>query len=189
MTGRLVISKPRARPVPPVLVRYVRFVDALNRTVGRVMIWVIFVFLVLLLYASFSRTVLNLPLIWSVEMAQFLLAAYFLLGGGWSLLADAHVRMDLLYARWAPKTRAFADSLTAFCLFFYLAVMLLGGISSTHYAIVYDQRNYSAWAPPLAPIKIVMVVGLILIFLQATALFIRDLARWRGTPLPEDKAP
>ncbi|BCX18410.1 MAG: C4-dicarboxylate ABC transporter [Geminicoccaceae bacterium] len=175
--------------MPPALVRYVRFVDALNRTVGRVLIWTIFAFLLLLLYASFSRTVLNVPLVWSVETAQFLLAAYFLLGGGWSLLADAHVRMDLLYARWSPRTRAFADSLTAFCLFFYLAVMLIGGMSSTHYAIVYDQRNYSAWAPPLAPIKIVMVVGLVLIFLQAVALFIRDLARWRGRPLPEDQRP
>jgi len=175
--------------VPRVLIRWVRFVDALNRTVGRLVVWMIFVFLLLLLYASFSRTVLNVPLLWSVETAQFLLAAYFLLGGGWSLKADAHVRMDLLYARWRPRTRAFADSLTAFCLFFYLAVMLVGGISSTHYAITYDQRNYSAWAPPLAPIKIVMVVGLVLIFLQATALFVRDLARFRGTPLPEDERP
>jgi TRAP-type mannitol/chloroaromatic compound transport system permease small subunit len=175
--------------VPPVLVRYVRFVDALNRTVGRVVGWMIFVFLVLLLWASFSRTVLDLPLLWSVETAQFLLAAYFLLGGGWSLKADAHVRMDLLYARWSPRRRAFADSLTAFCLFFYLAVMLVGGISSTLYAITYDQRNYSAWAPPLAPIKIVMVVGLVLIFLQATSLFVRDLARWRGRSLPEDECP
>jgi len=175
--------------VPRVLIRWVRFVDALNRTVGRLVVWMIFVFLLLLLYASFSRTVLNVPLLWSVETAQFLLAAYFLLGGGWSLKVDAHVRMDLLYARWRPETRAFADSLTAFCLFFYLAVMLVGGISSTHYAITYDQRNYSAWAPPLAPIKIVMVVGLVLIFLQATALFVRDLARFRGTPLPEDERP
>lgn len=175
--------------MPRALVRYVRFVDALNRAIGRLVVWTIFVFLLLLLYASFSRTVLNVPLLWSVETAQFLLAAYFLLGGGWSLQVDAHVRMDLLYARWSPRTRAFADSLTAFCLLFYLAVMLVGGISSTQYAITYDQRNYSAWAPPLAPIKIVMVVGLVLIFLQATALFVRDLARFRGRPLPEDERP
>lgn len=175
--------------MPPALVRYVRFVDGLNRTVGRLVVWMIFLFLLLLLYASFSRTVLNVPLAWSVEMAQFLLAAYFLLGGGWSLKADAHVRMDLLYSRWSPRRRAFADSLTAFCLFFYLSVMLVGGVSSTHYALAYDQRNYSAWAPPLAPIKIVMVVGLVLIFLQATALFLRDLARWRGRPLPEEGEP
>ncbi len=175
--------------MPPILLAYVRVVEAINRVLGRLVLWAIFALLVLLLYAAVSRTLLDAPLIWSVELAQFLLAGYFLLGGGWSLLADAHVRMDLFYSRWTPRTRAFADSLTAFCLVFYLAVMLLGGLSSTHYALVYDQRNYSAWAPPLAPIKIVMVVGLVLMLLQATAIFIRDLARARGTPLPEDPRP
>lgn len=175
--------------MPPILCRFVRVVETVNRAVGRLVLWSIFALLLLLLYASFSRTVLDAPLIWSVELAQFLLVAYFLLGGGWSMLADAHVRMDLLYARWAPRRRAFADSLTAFCLVFYLAVMLLGGLSSTHYALVFDQRNYSAWAPPLAPIKLVMLLGLVLMTLQALAFLVRDLARARGRPLPEDPRP
>lgn len=175
--------------MPRAVIRYVRIVDAINRTVGRVVVWMIFVFLVLLLYASFSRTVLDVPLTWSVETAQFLLAAYFLLGGGWSLQADAHVRMDLLYARWQPRRRAFADTLTAVCLFFYAAVLLIGGVSSTRYALLYDQRNYSSWAPPLAPIKIVMVVGVVLMLLQVGAIFLRDLGRLRGWHLPEQPEP
>ena len=56
----------------------------------------------------------------------------YLLGGGYSLQQDAHVRMDLIYARWRPRKQAFVDSLTAFFIVFYLGVLLLGGLSSTH---------------------------------------------------------
>ncbi len=175
--------------MPPILRRYLVVVETVNQRLGRVLVWSVFLFIVLLLGASISRTVLGVPLIWSVEAAQFMLAAYFLLGGGWSMLADAHVRMDLLYGRWSGRARAFADTITAFCLLVYLGVMLVGGIGSTHYAIAFDQRNYSAWAPPLAPIKIVMVVGLVLMTLQAIAIFLRDLGRLRGWDLPEPPRP
>lgn len=175
--------------MPPALRRYLVVVETVNRAVGRVLVWSIFLLMGLLLWASIARTALDAPLVWSVELAQFLLVAYFLLGGGWSLLADAHVRMDLLWARWGGRGRAFADSITALCLVVYLAVMLVGGIGSTHYALSFDQRNYSAWAPPLAPIKIVMVVGLVLMLLQAVAIFLRDLGRLRGWDLPEPPTP
>ena len=167
----------------PAIGTFVRSVDRVNRTVGRVVIYMIFVMIGLLIYSSISRTVFNVPLIWGVEMSQFLLAAYYLLGGGYSMQLDAHVRMDLLYSRWPVRTRAFADSITAFCLVFYLVVLLIGGVSSTQYALEYGQKNYSSWAPPLAPIKIIMCIGIVLMLLQAIAIFFKDLARARGKPL------
>lgn len=175
--------------MPPAVRRYLVVVETVNRAVGRAVVWSIFLLMGLLLWSSAARTLLDTPLVWSVELAQFLLVAYFLLGGGWSMLADAHVRMDLLWARWGGRARAFADTLTAVCLLVYLAVMLVGGIGSTHYALSFDQRNYSAWAPPLAPIKIVIVAGLVLMLLQATAIFLRDLGRLRGWRLPEPPEP
>jgi TRAP-type mannitol/chloroaromatic compound transport system permease small subunit len=170
--------------MPKVVRRYVRAVDAVNRVVGRVVIYMIFVMILLMLYSSISRTFLVSSPIWIVEMAQFLLAAYYLLGGGYSMQLDAHVRMDLFYGRWPARRRAFADSITAFCLVFYLVVLLLGGISSTQYALQYGQRNYSAWSPPLAPIKIIMTIGVLLMLLQAVSIFLKDLARARGETLP-----
>ena len=43
------------------------------------------------------------PLNWSIEMAQFVLSAYYLLGGAYSMQLDSHVRMDLLYGRLSPR--------------------------------------------------------------------------------------
>jgi TRAP-type mannitol/chloroaromatic compound transport system permease small subunit len=169
--------------MPVAIKLYVRSIDAVNRVVGRFVMYLIFAMMGVLLLSSASRTFFNVSFIWVVETAQFLMTAYYLLGGGYSMQLDSHVRMDLLYSRWSPKTRAIVDALTTFFLLFYLIVLLVGGFSSTQYALEYGQKNYSSWAPPLAPVKIIMVIGIVLMFLQAIAAFFRDLAKARGEPL------
>ena len=125
----------------------------------------------------------GLSLEWTLEMAQFFMVGYFLLGGGYSMQLGSHVRMDLIYGRWTRRGRGFTDSLTSFCLLFYLVLLLYGGLSSTGYALQYGERSYSAWAPYMAPIKIIMVFGVVLMLLQAVATFFRDLAAARGVDL------
>ena len=65
---------------------------------------------------------------------------------------------------------------------FYLFFLLYGGISSTQYAIQYGQKNYSAWAPPMAPIKIVMTFGIAMMLLQVLATFFKDIEKAKGEP-------
>ena len=163
---------------------YVRTVDAVNRTVGRLAMYLIFAMMGILLYSSISRTVFDMPLIWVVEMAQFLMVAYYLLGGGYSMQLDSHVRMDLLYGNWSPKTKAVADAITALFLIFYLVFLLYGGFSSTEYAVKYGETSYSTWSPLMAPIKIIMTVGVALMLLQAIGTFFKDWAKARGETLP-----
>jgi TRAP-type mannitol/chloroaromatic compound transport system permease small subunit len=158
----------------------VRFVEVLNRTVGRATMYLIFVMMGILLYGAISRSILNMPLLWAVEMAQFTMTAYYILGGPYSMQLHSHVRMDLLYGSWSPKTRAIVDLVTIHFLLFYVAYLILGGFASTRYAIEYGQKNYSAWGPPMAPIKIIMCFGLILMFLEGTATFFKDWAKAKG---------
>jgi TRAP-type mannitol/chloroaromatic compound transport system permease small subunit len=163
---------------------YVQYVEAVNRVVGRMTMYSIFAIMGVLLLSTSSRSFFGVSYIWSVEVAQFLLAAYYLLGGGYSMQLDSHVRMDLLYSRWSPRKQALADALTSGFLIFYLVFLLVGAISGTIYAITYGQKNYSSWAPPLAPLKIVMTIGISLMLLQLIAVFFRDVAKARGEPLP-----
>jgi TRAP-type mannitol/chloroaromatic compound transport system permease small subunit len=174
---------PQRGLMPGPIKAYIRAIDAVNRVVGRFVMYLIFVMMGILLLSSGSRTFFDVSYIWVVEVAQFVMTAYYLLGGGYSMQLDSHVRMDLLYTRWTPRTRAAVDAITVGFLLFYLAVLLVGGISSTQYAIEYGQKNYSSWAPPLAPIKIVMVIGIALMLLQVIAVFFKDLARARGETL------
>ena len=166
--------------MPRAVVLYVRAVEAVGRVVGRIAMYLLFVMAGVLLYSAVMRTGFNRPPLWTVEMAQFLLVSYFTLGGAWSMQVDAHVRMDLLYSRWTLRGRAFADTITAVCLITFLVILMKGGISSTEYALEYNQRASSAWRPPMAPIKIIMTFGILLMLLQAVAFFFRDLARLRG---------
>jgi len=166
--------------MPGFIKTYVRYIDAMNRIIGTFVMWMIFAMMGVLLFASVSRYVFNVPFLWVIEMAQFLMAAYYLLGGAYSLQMESHVRMDVLYDRWKPRTRSFWDSITAFCLVFYLIFLLYGGISSTSYAIKYWQTNYSAWAPLMWPIKLIMSIGIVLMLLQAISIFFKDVARVTG---------
>lgn len=166
--------------MPKAIKIYVRYIDAANQAVGKFSMYLIFAMMGILLFESIFRTFLNLPHIWAVEMAQFFMASYYLLGGGYSMKLDGHVRMDLLYGQWSAKRQAMADAVTVFFLIFYLVFLLVGGISSIDYAVTYGQRNYTPWAPPLAPIKIIMTIGIALMLLQAIATFFKDLAKARG---------
>jgi TRAP-type mannitol/chloroaromatic compound transport system permease small subunit len=94
-----------------------------------------------------------------MEVSQFTMAAYYLLGGGYSMMLKGHVRMDLLYGRWSEKKRAKVDTVTDLFLIFYMVFLLYGAYSSIEYAVMYGQRNRSAWAPYMAPIKIIMGIG------------------------------
>ena len=171
--------------MPRAIRLYVRWVERVSRAVGRFAMLGVFAMIGLLLYSSISKTFF-LPSIWTLEMAQFFMVGYFLLGGGYSMQLDAHVRMDLVYGMWPRRRRAFADSVTAFCLVFYLVMLLYGGLSSTHYALQYDETSYSSWSPYMAPVTIVMVFGIVLMLAQSVAIFFRDLARARGLDIDED---
>lgn len=168
--------------MPDFAVKYVHGVDRFNRTVGRFTMYLVFVLMGILLYSALSKGFF-LPSQWTLEMAQFVMAAYYLLGGAYSLQLDSHVRMDLLYGKWSPRTKAVVDVLTIFMLFVYLFFLLYGGVSSTAYALKFGETSYSSWSPYMAPVKIVMVIGIFLTFLQATSILIKDLAIAMGRPL------
>ncbi|MFQ6078259.1 MAG: TRAP transporter small permease subunit [Thermodesulfobacteriota bacterium] len=166
--------------MPKAVKIYVRYIDAMNQAVGKFSMYLVFAMMGILLYESISRTIFNVPHIWVVETAQFVMAAYYLLGGGYSMILEGHVRMDLLYGRWSAKGQAMADAITASLLIFYLVFLLTGSISSLKYAIRYGQVNYTPWAPPLTPIKTIMTIGIVLMLLQVIATFFKDLAKATG---------
>ena len=166
--------------MPNAIKTFVRYVDAVNRTIGRFAMYLIFVMMGVLLFASISRGIFDVPHIWIVETAQMTMAAYYILGGGYSMQLGSHVRMDLLYGRWSVRTRAIVDVIFGLTLIFYMMLLLYGALSSTQYAIEYGQKNYSAWAPPMAPIKIVMTFGIAMMLLQVIATFFKDLEKAKG---------
>lgn len=158
---------------------YVRFVDAINYRLGRCIMYGIFVMVGILLWSSISKTFL-LPSLWTLEMAQFAMVSYYILGGPYSMQMKANVRMDLLYGGWSDRKKMWMDSITIVFLLFYLGVMLYGGVESTIYSLEYGERSPTAWRPYLWPIKIIMCVGIALMILQCISELMKDILRLRG---------
>ena len=156
-----------------------RIVDAVNYRVGRVIMYGIFVMAAILLWSSVSKTFF-LPSLWTLEMAQFAMVAYYILGGPYSIQLGSNVRMDLFYGNWTDRRKAWFDAFTVLFLIFFLAVLLYGGIGSTNYAFEYGERSYSAWRPYMWPIKTLMCIGILLMLLQAIAELLKDVAKLRG---------
>ncbi len=157
---------------------YVRIVDSVNRRIGRLMMYGIFVMVAILLWSSISKTFL-LPSLWTLEMAQFALVAYYLLGGPYSIQLGSNVRMDLFYGEWSVKKKAQFDVCTILFLILYLGVLLYGAIDSTSYALQYNERSPTAWRPYMSPIKIIMCCGFFLMLLQAISELIKDIKTLR----------
>ncbi|MEZ5774115.1 MAG: TRAP transporter small permease subunit [Hyphomicrobiaceae bacterium] len=164
---------------------FVHFVDRFNRWIGRIAMFLIVLLLAILLQAAFYKTAFDVSPIWTVEMAQFTLTTYYMLGGAYSMQNGAHVRMDLFYGRWRPRTRAIVDAITVLCLIFYLVILLWGALESARYVFETGQRRPSAWHPELWPIRSIMAFGVFLMLLQSLSIFFKDLATALGEPLDD----
>ena len=154
---------------------YVVVVDRFNRAVGRVAMYGIFALMGILLWSSASKTFFT-PSLWTLEMAQFVMVGYFMLGGPYAMQLGANVRMDLIYGNFDPRRKAWTDVFTVLFLLVYLGVLLWGGIDSTIYSFMYGgERSSSAWRPYLWPIKVTICVGIFLMLLQALSELARDI--------------
>ncbi|MDF1790377.1 MAG: TRAP transporter small permease subunit [Thalassobaculaceae bacterium] len=188
---------------------YVRAIEAMNRAVGRVAMYLVFALMGVLLWSSASKTFFD-PSLWTLETAQFVMVAYYILGGPYSIQLGSNVRMDLFYGDWSLRTKAWIDSFSVLFLMFYLGVLFYGAISSTAYSLGYFgmepfgffgelfwafvtggpdaatgmmgfmERSSTAWRPLIWPIKVILCLGVLLMLLQALAELFKDIDRLRS---------
>ena len=137
--------------------------------------YLVFVMMAILILSFVTRNIINFPLLWIIEMAQFTMTAYYLLGGGYSMLTDDHVRMDLFYSKLSERNKARMDAFTSVFLVFYLIILLYGSITSLIYTLETNQRLFTAWAPYVWPIKVLMLLGILLMLLQSISMFFKDI--------------
>ena len=139
--------------------------------------YTVFVMMFVLVLSFVTRNIINIPLMWIIEMAQFIITGYYLLGGGYSMIMGDHVRMDLVYSKLSDHNKAKMDAFTSFFLVFYLVTLLYGSISSLIYTLETNQKLFTAWAPYVWPIKTIMLIGILLMLLQSISMFFKDIAK------------
>ena len=100
---------------------YIRLVDRLSHTVGRLVSVLMPAMVVVLAFEVVARYVFKRPTIWVYDLAIFMFGYIGLLAGAYVLKNRQHVNVDILYDRFSPRQKAISDSLTGL-LFFFLVV-------------------------------------------------------------------
>jgi TRAP-type mannitol/chloroaromatic compound transport system permease small subunit len=167
--------------------RLARGIDRLNAALGRGMAWLT-VLMVLVgagnAIARYGGRYLGLRLSsngW-IELQWYLFSTLFLLTGAWVLLEDAHVRVDVLYARLGERARAWIDLLgTALLLVPFCLVALWVSWPAVHSSWLVRETSPDPGGLPRWPLKALIPMCFALLLLQAVAQIIKQVARLRGS--------
>jgi TRAP-type mannitol/chloroaromatic compound transport system permease small subunit len=157
------------------LKKIVRRIDSISEWSGRIFSWLSLPLVLFMSYDVIMRYLFQAPTKWAYETTWMLYGALFILGGAYGLKHKLHVRVDILYNRWSPQTRAIFDLMVYILIFFPVFYILIShSIIYAYYSWqVWETSYISYWQPPVYPIKTVMVVGFVLFFLQGIAEFLR----------------
>ncbi len=153
-----------------------RTIDAANRWAGKTACW-LFVPLMLIVTLDVTlRYLFNRPTAWAWDVNVQLAGALVLLGGGYAFVEGGHIGIDVLVTGLSPRKRALIDVITFFFFLFAIGVLVWHGTQAAWVSVQSREVLSTYFAPPIYPFKCLMAVGFLLLLLQGTAKFIRDLS-------------
>jgi TRAP-type mannitol/chloroaromatic compound transport system permease small subunit len=159
-------------------------VDRLSTRLGQLFAWTIVVLTFMITWEVFSRYALNQPHDWALNGQIMLYGTLFMMAGAYTLSKNGHVRGDVLYGFFRPRTQATID-LVLYVLFFLPGIVALtwAGWTYAQESLAIREKTFSATPLPLYPFKFVIPVAGAMLLLQGIveivrcALCIRD-GRW-----------
>ncbi len=114
------------------------------------------------------------------DVQWMLFSAVFLLGAAWALAEDAHVRVDVLYARLSPRRRAFVDLVgTLGLLLPFCALLLWASWPAVVESVAIREAALDAGGLARWPVKLLVPLGVVLLALQGVAQAVRAAAALR----------
>jgi TRAP-type mannitol/chloroaromatic compound transport system permease small subunit len=155
--------------------RFLLWIDTLSMWVGKAFAWLILVLTLGVSYEVFVRYVLGAPTTWAFDFSYINYGALFLMAGAYTLSRGGHVRADVLYRFWKPRTQAKMD-LALYILFFLPAVLAFIYAGWNYAAMSVRFREVSIFSPagvPVFPLKALVPVTGVLLLLQGIAEIIR----------------
>lgn len=163
-------------------------IDLVNEWVGRGVAWTTFG-LVLVVFADVvMRYLFNTSYVFTQELEWHIFSFVFLLGAGYTLLYDGHVRVDIVYQAVGPKTRAWIDLLGVVLLLIpgcYLVIETSFAFAMTSLE-VWEGSPDPGGIPFRFIIKGFIPAGFLLLLLQGISMGIKSLLVIGGAEIPED---
>jgi TRAP-type mannitol/chloroaromatic compound transport system permease small subunit len=174
-------AEPPKQSPPPAFLAVIRAIDGFTNASRFVFVLLLIPLVFANVIEVFCRYVLRQPTIWALDVTTMSYAALFMLGAALALLKGAHVRTDMLWDGFTDRTKGMVDSL-AFVLFFLptMVVLFYISIDDFFYSLSIDERGSSgAWTPVLWPLRGVIPLSALLLFLQGISELMKSLWAWR----------
>lgn len=149
-------------------------VDRLSTGIGKAGAWSAVVLTLLICWEVFSRYVLNKPHAWMLDAQIMLYGLLFMSAGAYTLAKNGHVRGDVLYGFFRPRTQATID-LTLYIVFFLPGIVALtwAGWSFAQDSLAIREQTFSADPLPVYPFKFVVPIAGSVLLLQGLVEIVR----------------
>lgn len=167
-----------------IIPRFIRFVDRLNDAMGRGVAWLTLAMVLITFTVMILRYVFSIGWVWLQESYVWMHGIVFMVGAGYTLLHNGHVRVDIFYRSAGPRYKALVDILGAFFLLLpmvTLVFMMAFGYVATSWSMLEESRE-AGGMPGLFLLKSVIPVFCLLTGLQGLSLAGRSLMILRGHP-------
>ena len=161
----------------PALRKTIRTIDGFSEWSGKIVAWMILPLVFSLTYEGIARYLFNAPTLWAYDLSYMLYGALFMLGAHYTLLKGAHIRTDMLWDKFSPRTKGRIDSV-AYIFFFFPAMILLFYASvdeAWHAWKIGELSEQTAWRPILWPFKAVVPLTALLLLIQGVSELLKSL--------------
>jgi TRAP-type mannitol/chloroaromatic compound transport system permease small subunit len=154
--------------------RFLLSIDKLSNLFGRLFSWLIVALTLLISWEVYSRYILNRPHAWALDVQIMMYGTLFMMAGAYTLAQNNHVRGDVLYGFFRPRTQAWVDFIL-YIVFFLPGIVALtyAGWEFAKDALAIREQTFSADALPIYPFKFVIPVAGLLLLLQGIVEIIR----------------
>jgi len=172
------------------LKRVCLWIDTLNAWVGAAVSWVTLIVVVVVFSDVVMRYAFNISFVFTQELEWHLFAVIFLIGAGYTLLKDGHVRVDIIYQRFGPKGRAWINFFGVLFFLFpgcYLVISTSLNFVQMSYAILEGSPDPGG-IPYRFILKACIPAGFVLMALQGLSLGIKSLMTILGSPIDTENA-
>jgi TRAP-type mannitol/chloroaromatic compound transport system permease small subunit len=149
------------------LATFTKGLDSVSEWSGRIFMWLIIPLTLLVVYEVASTKFFDTPHIWAPEITAYLYGPYFMLMAAYTLLYNAHVRIDIIYMKFSPRTRGILDCFTYLIFFFpFCFIILQQGYLYTATSWAMNETSGSAELPIVPQIKMVIPITAALLLIQ-----------------------
>lgn len=152
----------------------VKWIDNINTVLGKIVSYIIYFLMIVVLYEVTSRKIFGKPTIWGFELSYMLYGFLFIMGYAYTLKEKGHVSIDIFYSKLSIRKQGILD-IIGYLIFFFPFIFF--GLKESYRFTIQSweifEYSQSTWAPPVYPYKTSLLIGFFLLFLQGISEFIK----------------